>query len=140
MVTWSEYMDFFRKGLYVLRLLQGGCCLKDIHLGFDTVWGQLTHFRGIWCLIQDEDCIVFNWRLMWFWVCNETFKGQCLIRCKLLQCVTWIVVSNPEDGIRMFIRNVNMNCFSIISKLRILSFKKRPLSPESVMNSSFLPS
>jgi len=40
-----------------------GCCLKDIHLGFDTVWGQLTHFRGIWCLIQDEIalCSLGDW-------------------------------------------------------------------------------
>lgn len=76
-----------------------GCCFKDIHLGFDTVCGKLTHFRRKWCLIRDEDCTVFSWRLMWFGVCNGTFKHRCLFGWKLLQCVLeyYLVILRMES-------------------------------------------
>jgi len=114
-----------------------GCCLKDIHLGFDTVWGQLTHFRGMWWLIQDEDCPAFSWRLMWFGVCNETFKRRCLVGSKLLQCVpeSYSVILKMESEC-----SSEMSVWSVPALYQNPEYchsKKLPLSPKSVMSSSF---
>jgi len=108
-------MDFFTKCPYVLRLLQGVLfkryssvfwhCVGSV----DTFQRKMVSHLG-WGLhsVQSETDVIWGMQR------NLQIASVC----------TWILFSNPEDGIRMFIRNVSMNCFSIISKFRILSFRK----------------
>jgi hypothetical protein len=136
MVTCFEYMDFFTKCPYVLRLLQG-VLFKRYSSGLWRCVGSVDTFQknmvshlgwGLHCVQLKIDVI---------WGMQQNFQRSVFGWLQIASVCTWILFGNPEDGIRMFIRNVSMNFFSIISKFRILSFKKWPLSPESVMSSFF---
>jgi len=108
---------------YVLRLLQG-VLFKRYSSGFWHCVGSVDTFQrnmvshlgwGLHCVQLEINVI---WGMQW------KFQRWVFGWLQIASVCTWILFSNPEDGIRMFIRNVRMNCFSIILKFRILSFKK----------------